>query len=171
MKNRIRVVIGILAFSAATATSREASAQIVGIHGIYVPGTDGRPASTGVQADLGGFIPFPFTSAMLTLAGEYQRQQSLGPGRGRAALELRVLARNADNFIAPFIGGGISANQSNGEQSEWRGTLPGYEAMAGLILVPSDRAPAVLLLEERFGYVRDQGHATATHIGLMVRFH
>jgi hypothetical protein len=171
MTNCFRVAIGILTFSVALGAGPEARAQVLGVHGIYVPAQDERRASIGVQADIGGFIPVPFVDAMLSLGVEYQRQRDLGPGRGRAAAELRIFRRNGDGFVAPFVGGGISANQSNGSLSEWHGTLAGFEAMAGLILVPSDRVPVALLLEERFGYVREQNHATATHVGVLIKFH
>ena len=164
-----RIALGALAL-VAMVVGPEAGAQVAAVQGVYVPAGGGQRASRGVQAEVGVFVPAPFVEALASVAVEYQRQDDFGSGRGRVAAELRLLPRYDGRFV-PYAGGSVSANQSGGDLSEWSGTLPGIEALAGLMLVLNERVPVVVMVEERFGYVREQSHFTATHVGLMFRFH
>ena len=156
--------------AAATAGGHRADAQVIGAHVVHVPAREGRRASLGIQAELGTIVWIRGIDVWPSIAGEYQRQENLGPGRWRVAAELRLLPGFKESRFHPYLGGSLSANRSGGEQSEWPGALLGLQGIAGVLLMPSDRVPVAFLLEERFGYVREQDHATATHIGLVLRF-
>lgn len=166
-----RIAIAALALVTVIMAPISAGAQVIGLHLIHVPAKDGRRASMGVQGEAGFIVPTSHVDVWASLALEYQRQDSLGPGRGRLAAELRFLAPRHDRSIDPYFGVSLSANRSGGTRSEWNGTLQGLEGMAGLLMTPKDRLPLALLLEERFGYVREQNHFTATHLGVVFRFY
>lgn len=170
-RDRQRIAIAALALVTAVTFPIAASAQVMGLHLVHVPAKDGRRASLGVQGEAGFIVPTSHVDVWASLALEYQRQDSLGPGRGRLAAELRVLAPRHDRGVDPYFGVSLSANRSGGTQSEWNGTLTGLEGMVGLLMTPKDRLPLALLLEERFGYVREQNHFTATHLGVVFRFY
>ena len=159
-----------LVLLAITGIGPRAEAQIAALHAVFVPGSDEMRPSTGVEVELGGVVGTRYVALWPSLALEYQRQNDLGPGRARVAGQLRVLPRNSEGWLVPYLGVSVSANQSGGDQSEWSGTLGGIQGMAGLLLMPSDNFPVALLVEERFGYVRERNHATATHVGLAVSF-
>jgi hypothetical protein len=165
---RFRTII--FALLVAATIGVRAEAQVLAIHAVFVPGTDETRASTGAEIELGGVVSTRFVSLLPTLAVEYQRQHDNGPGRGRVAGQLRVLPRSSQSHGLPYVGVSVSANQSGGEQSEWNGTLGGIQGMAGFFLIPSENFPIALLVEERFGYVRDRNHALATHLGLSISF-
>lgn len=170
-RDRLRIAIAALALVTAIMAPIAANAQVLGLHFIHVPAKDGRRASLGVQGEAGIIAPTSRVDVWASLALEYQRQDSLGPGRGRLAAELRFLAPRHDRSVDPYLGASLSANRSGGTQSEWNGTLQGLEGMVGLLMTPNDRLPLALLLEERFGYVREQNHFTATHLGVVFRFY
>ena len=166
----MRLRIAILALLLVTASGARAGAQVLALHGVFVPGTDERRGSTGVEFEVGGLVASRYATLLPTLALEYQRQHDYGPGRGRVAGQLRFLPRNGRGYAVPFVGVSVSANQSGGGQSEWSRTRGGIEGMAGLLLIASETFPLAILAEERFGYVRGQNHALATHIGLGLSF-
>ncbi len=165
-----RAVASVLFMALAALASDRADAQIIGAHLVHVPASDGRRASLGLQGELGIITSTRYLDLWPSLAIEYERQSDLGPGRGRVAAELRLLPGRTESRFHPYLGVGISANQSGGNQSEWSGTLAGLQGMAGVMMVPSDHVPLALLLEEWYGYVRGHEHATATHLGLMFSF-
>ena len=166
----MRLRIATLALLALTAVGARAGAQVIALHGVYVPATDERRASTGVELEFGGLVSTRYVTLLPSLALEYQRQHDNGPGRGRVAGQLRFLPRSGQGHLVPYLGVSVSANQSGGELSEWSGILGGIQGMAGFLLVPSEDFPVALLIEERFGYVRERNHALATHFGIGVSF-
>lgn len=141
-------------------------AQVIGVQGVLVPSRDGRPSSSGVSADVGLVARAGLVDVWSAIAVEYQRQRDLGPGRGRLSADIRLLPPDSEGWFVPFAGMSISANRSRGAQSEWKGTRLGLEALAGALLIPNNRLPIGISIEERFGYVRGREHAMATHIGL-----
>jgi hypothetical protein len=165
-----RAALAALLLIAALLPTQRARAQVVGAQIVYVPADDDRSSSLGGQGEI-GFIASKWGVAFWpSLAIEYQRQDNLGPGRGRLAAELRLLPAFDEHRYHPYLGGSISANQSGGRQSEWPGTVAGYQVMAGILWIPGDDVPIALLLEERYGYVQNRNHATATHLGVMFSF-
>jgi hypothetical protein len=165
----MRTIIASLIVAAIVAGSR-AEAQVIGAHALYVPAADARSASRGAQGELGVILSVPYLSLWPSVAIEYQRQEQLGSGRGRVAAELRLLPPNGEGRFHPYVGASVSANRSGGVLSEWAGTVRGLEGMAGVLLIPGERVPVALLLEERFGYVQGREHAKATHLGLLFSF-
>ena len=157
--------------TAALLACPRADAQVIGAHFIHVPASDGRRASLGLQGEIGAIVSTRYLDLWPSLAIEYQREDGQGPGRGRVAAELRLLPGLGEHSLHPYFGGSISANQSGGDRSEWPGALLGLQAMAGIMVVPSERVPIAFLLEERVGYVREINHATATHLGFLFSFH
>ena len=141
-------------------------AQVIGVQGVVVPVQDGRPSSSGVSTDVGLVARAGLVDVWSAIALEYQRQRDLGPGRGRLSADIRLLPPDSEGWFVPFAGMSVSANRSGGAQSEWKGTRLGLEALAGALLIPNNRVPIGISIEERFGYVRGQAHAVATHIGL-----
>jgi hypothetical protein len=166
----MRSGILVLALLAGTVIGPRAEAQILALHGVFVPGSDERRSSTGIEAELGGIVSTRYAPLWPSLAVEYQRQQDLGPTRARVAGQLRVLLRSNGSRVLPYVGVSVSANQSGGDQPEWEGTRGGIQGMGGFLLKPGDNFHLALLLEERFGYVREQNHALATHVGLALSF-
>ncbi len=162
-----RAILAALLLIAGVLPMGSARAQVIGAQVLYVPGDDGRRPALGGQGEIGIITSRWGLAFWPSLAIEYQRQDNLGPGRGRLAAELRFLPAFGEHRYHPFVGGSISANQSGGQQSEWPGTVVGYQGMVGLLFVPGDDVPIGLLLEERYGYVQSRNHATATHIGVM----
>jgi hypothetical protein len=165
-----RAILAALLLIAPVLPMSRAHAQVVGAQILYVPGDDTHRAALGGQGEIGFIFSRWNVAFWPSLAIEYQRQDNLGPGRGRLAAELRLLPAFGEHRFHPYLGGSMSANQSGGDQSEWPGTVAGYQAMAGILWVPGDDVPFALLLEERYGYVQHANHATATHIGVMFSF-
>jgi hypothetical protein len=155
-----------LMFVIAMALPSSLRAQVLGVQAVFVPARDGRAPSSGIAADAGYVAHAGLLDVWTALAVEYQRQHDLGPGRGRLSVDLRLLAPDSQGWFVPFAGMSVSANRSGGAQSEWEGTRLGLEALAGAVLVPDNRSPVGVSIEERFGYVRGREHALATHIGL-----
>ncbi len=141
-------------------------AQVIGVQGVLVPARNGRPASSGISGDVGLVAHAGHADVWTAIAVEYQRQRDLGSGRGRLSADIRLLPPDSEGWFVPFAGMSVSANRSGGVQSEWEGTRLGLEALAGALLLPNDRVPLGISVEERFGYVRGREHALATHIGL-----
>jgi hypothetical protein len=166
----MRTFVAVLGVAASAFAHSPVGAQIIGVQVIHVPGGDGRAFSLGAQGEMGIIVSTRYLDVWPSLAIEYQRQSGLGPGRGRVAAELRLLPGFGERSFHPYAGVGVSANQSGGQQTEWSGTLIGFQGIAGVTMVPSERVPVGLLLEERLGYVKGQEHATATHLGLLIRF-
>lgn len=167
----MRTLSSVLIVSAALLASSRVEAQVIGVQAVHVPGRDGRRASIGLQGELGVILSTWRLGLWPSVAIEYQREGGEGPGRGRLAAELRILPTLGESGLHPYAGGGVSANQSGGVRSEWSGTLLGLQAIAGIMLVPSERVPIAFILEERFGYVRGHNHATATHLGVALSLH
>src|SRR4051812_35839869 len=126
----MRFRIAALALLTAFLVCPRADAQLVALHAVFVPGGDDRRPATGAEGEIGGVVSTRYLALWPSLAVEYQRQHSLGPGRGRLAGQLRVLPRSYDGRIVPYLGVSLSANQSGGEQSE-----SGREVSAGELLL------------------------------------
>ena len=165
-----RALVALL-LGAASLRPARASAQVVGVHGLYVPSSDTRRASLGVGGDVGHIVSLGPVGLWGALALEYQRQRNLGPGRGRVSADLRLVPGGRVGWLVPLVGGSVSANRSGGAQSEWPGTRLGLDALAGVVLIPSHGLPVGISIEERFGYVRGLEHALATRVGLRLGFY
>lgn len=66
-----------LAFETTTA-----HAQVIGLHGIYVPSRDARAASSRIGTEFGEMFTPGLAVLWPTVGLDYQRQHGLGPGRG-----------------------------------------------------------------------------------------
>jgi hypothetical protein len=166
----MRSTIGILTLVAVAALSRPARAQVIGIQAVHVAGRDGRPASSGVQGELGMIKRIPYLDLWPSLALEYQWSDTLSPVRDRVAAELRVLPGHDGGHLLPYLGVSVSGNRSGTRNSEWPGWRAGLQGMAGFLLLGGEHLPVALVVEERLGYVRGQNHETATHAGLLFSF-
>ena len=125
---RFRIVT--VALLAASIVAPRADAQLVAAHVVFVSGGEGLRPATGGEIEIGGVVGTRYLALWPSLALEYQRQHDLGPGRGRLAGQLRVLPRDYERNIVPYLGVSLSANQSGGEQSEWSGRSPASRAWA-----------------------------------------
>lgn len=143
-----------------------ARAQILGVHGVWVPAANGRRESFGFSGDFGWMTGAGPVGVWGAIGGEYQRQRDLGPGRGRASADFRFIPARIESKVVPFVGASLSANWSGGEQSEWNGTRTGYDALAGLLLIRNERSHVALSLQERWGYIDRLPHAWGTELGL-----
>jgi opacity protein-like surface antigen len=143
-----------------------AGAQILDVHGSVLPSLHSRPMSVGFGVGLGTTRRLGIVNLLPSVGLDYVRARSLGPGRGSAGLDVRLIPSREFGWGAPFIGGSVSSNWSGGEQSEWAGSRLGLDVLAGFVLggVTSNVG---IKIEERFGYVRGQPHTATTRIGLV----
>jgi hypothetical protein len=155
-----------LVLAATLLSAAAVGAQVFDVHGSYVASTETRPASAGFGIGVGA----PVTVGplyLLPLVGlDYLRASHLGPGRGSAGMDVRLLPSHEFSWGAPYVGASASANWSGGQQSEWSGTRLGLQALGGFLLA-GPRASAALKLEERFGYIRGLEHGFTTRLGLI----
>jgi hypothetical protein len=141
-------------------------AQILDVHGSYLPSIDSRPVAFGFGAGLGTTRRFGIVNLLPSANLDYVRVQHLGPGRASAGVDVRILPSWESRWGAPFIGGSASSNWSGGQQSEWGGSRLGWDVLAGYIL-GGVNSNVGIKFEERFGYVRGQPHTALTRIGLV----
>jgi hypothetical protein len=162
---KIHLIRGLtLAFMLVSGTTSQA--QILDVHGSYLPSIDSRPVAFGFGAGLGTTRKFGIVNLLPSASLDYVRAQHLGPGRGSAGLDVRLLPSWESRWGAPFIGGSASSNWSGGQQSEWGGARLGLDALAGYIL-GGVNSNVGIKFEERFGYVRGQPHTALTRIGFV----
>ncbi|MDQ2666463.1 MAG: hypothetical protein M3Z05_10670 [Gemmatimonadota bacterium] len=159
----------LLSVAIALLQPQSASAQTVGVHGIFVPSHGTRTWSSGVGTELGNVFSLGPAVLWPAVGFDYQRQHGLGPGRYRITANVHVSpvpSRSA--WVTPYVGGGVSANRSGGEQSEWSGTLLGLDAIAGMLVLAN--GPLAVRVEEQLEYMQRQDHATSTRVGLYFAF-
>jgi hypothetical protein len=157
-----------LTLAAMLAAGATAGAQVLDVHGSYVPSTDARPASIGLGIGVGAPSTLGPIYLLPSVGLDYLRAAHLGPGRGSAGIDMRLLPTRELSWGAPYVGASASANWSGGRQSEWQGTRLGVHALAGVFLGDPHTRVAIKL-EERFGYVRGQEHTMATRLGLVAQ--
>jgi hypothetical protein len=161
--------IHMLALAVMLLAGTTAGAQILDVHGSFLPSLDSQPMSVGFGVGLGTTRRLGMVNLLPSVGLDYVRARNLGPGRGSAGLDVRLIPSREFRWGAPFIGGSASSNWSGGLQSEWAGSRLGLDLLAGFVLGGVSSNTGVKL-EERFGYVRGQPHRATTRLGLVTLF-
>ncbi len=149
-------------------SSRAGAQQAADVHVGYTTTTQTHTVSYGIGGAIESIVDLvPLIDVALTVGADYQRVRGLGPGRGSVSLDATIQPERETTGFVPYLGAGVSANWSGGQQSEWAGSKPGLDAIAGLKFSFLASETVAARIEQRFGYVQGVEHHSTTRLGLI----
>lgn len=149
-------------------SSRAGAQQAADAHIGYTTTTQTHTVSFGIGGAIESIVDLvPVVDFALTVGADYERVRGLGPGRGSVSLDVTIQPQRETTGFVPYLGGGVSANWSGGQQSEWSGSRPGVDAIVGLKFSFLASETIAGRIEQRFGYVQGLEHHQTTRLGLI----
>jgi hypothetical protein len=166
---RKTAVISTFIFLSVSSASASAQVRSADVHLDYVRGlvTDANSWGAGAAFQLtwgGKNAPVKLNTSP---GIDYTKQSGGGPGQTSLSIDATVQP-GGNSALTPYAGGSVSANWSNGGNSQWSGSRLGLEAVGGLQFKPSKKSKISWKAEERYGYVRGQEHTLATRVGALI---